>query len=180
MKNPHIAPLRSTPDAPAASLRSGRFSVWLSQISRALAQQMLVYSRRELGLNLAEYRALSVLFESSSASIREIAAGTNLDKAQVIRAVGSLTRRGLAIQSIDRRDRRLRVVKLTAAGRAVIAKSLPFVVERQQRMDRALAPNELRALWRALAVLDRETRNMLAEEIQRPAKPKRGRPKAGP
>jgi DNA-binding MarR family transcriptional regulator len=175
MKRPRIAPLRSGPAAPAAKLRAGRFAVWFAQISRALAQQMLVYARRELGLNLAEYRALSVLFECPSASIREIAAGTNLDKAQVIRAVGSLTRRGFAIQSIDRRDRRLRVVKLTPAGRALVVKSLPFAVERQQRMDRALAPDELRALWRALTALDKVTRDMLAEEIQRPGRRTRGR-----
>jgi len=175
MKSSRIAPLRSGPAAPAARLRAGRFAVWFAQISRALAQQMLVYARRELGLNLAEYRALSVLSECPSASIREIAAGTQLDKAQVIRAVGSLTRRGLAIQSIDRRDRRLRVVKLTSAGRALVARSLPFAVERQERMDRALAPGELRALWRALAALDRETRAMLAEEIQRPSKRARGK-----
>lgn len=180
MKSPHLAPLRSGPGLPAARFRSGRFSVWFAQISRALAQQMLVYVRRELGLNLAEYRTLSMLFECPLASIRDIAAGTQLDKAQVIRAVRNLTRRGLAIQSIDRRDRRLRVVKLTQAGRALVARSLPFSVERQQRMDRALAPDELRALWRALVVLDKETRAMLAEEIQQPGKRRQGRAAASP
>ena len=36
------------------------------------------------------------------------------------------------------RDRRLRVVKLTPAGEALIAETLPFVTERQQQLEQNL------------------------------------------
>jgi DNA-binding MarR family transcriptional regulator len=160
---------------PAATLRAGRYAVWFSRISRTLAQQMLLYARRELGLNLAEYRALSMLSECRSASIKDIAAGTHLDKAQVIRAIAGLTRRGLAVHTVDGRDRRLRVVKLTTAGQALAARSIPFAVERQGRMEQALPSAERRALWNALMILSQETQAMLTEEAQKPRRRRRGR-----
>ena len=116
-----------------------------------------------------------MLSECRSASIRDIAAGTELDKAQITRAVALLTKRGLAIHAVDGRDRRLRVVKLTPAGRALIAKSAPFAIARQTRMERALTAAELRTLWKALAVLLDEAQAMLAEEAETPHKPKHKR-----
>jgi DNA-binding MarR family transcriptional regulator len=160
--------------APGA-LRAGRFAMWFSLISRALSQQMLLYARRELGLNLAEYRVLSVLGECRSASIKDLAFGAQLDKAQITRAVAGLTRRGFAIHAVDGRDRRLRVVKLTPAGQALVARSVPFAIERQRRMEQLLTAAELRVVWRALHALQEETQTMLAEEENAPMKPKPGR-----
>jgi DNA-binding MarR family transcriptional regulator len=154
---------------PPASQRAGRFSVWFGRISRALSQQMSQYVRRELGLNLAEYRTLTMLSECMSASIRDIALGTELDKAQITRAVASMTRRGLVIHTVDGRDRRLRVVKLTPAGHALGAKSIPFVVERQNRLERTLSAGELRTVWKALHILAAEARAMEEEEAAQPA-----------
>ncbi|HEY2417589.1 MAG TPA: MarR family winged helix-turn-helix transcriptional regulator [Steroidobacteraceae bacterium] len=141
----------------------------VSLISRALSQQMLLYVRREFGLNLAEYRTLTVLGENRSASIRDIAFGTQFDKAQVVRAVASLTRRRLAVQMVHGSDRRLRVVKLTAAGRSLLDKILPFSIARQQRLEKRLSAAELRVVWKALDVLTEEAQAMLAEEVERSA-----------
>lgn len=150
-----------------AALRSGWFALWFADISRTLAQQMLLYARRELGLNLAEYRALSMLAECRSASVKDIAAGTQLDKAQITRAVANLAARRLVLHAIDGHDRRLRVVKLTPVGRALAAKSLPFAIERQKRLERVLTPTERRTLWKAFAALSGEAHSLLAEETQR-------------
>lgn len=153
-------------DRRSAELRDGRFSVWFSQISRALSQQMSLYARRELGLNLAEYRTLSMLAETGTASIRGIARGAELDKAQVTRAVADLRERGLVLHSVDRHDRRLRVVKLTPKGRSLIAASIPFSIERQRRMEQSLTRAEIQTLWKALAVLREEAQTMLEEQEQ--------------
>ena len=161
-----VATLRSI-QREAAALRTGWFALWFADISRTLAQQMLLYARRELGLNLAEYRALSMLAECQSASVKDIAAGTQLDKAQITRAIANLTRRRLVLRAVDGRDRRLRIVKLTPAGRGLAAKSLPFAILRQKRLEQALTPTERRTLWRALATLSGEAHVLLAEEIQR-------------
>jgi DNA-binding MarR family transcriptional regulator len=171
------ASLRKPQAPPTAVARDGRFSVWFGRTSRTLAQQMVLYARRELGLNLAEYRTLDVLAECGSASIKDIATGADLDKSQITRAVADLTKRGLVIHAVDGRDRRLRAVKLTRAGSALVAKSIPFSVERQRRLEQALSPAELRILWKALAIVFDEARAMLSElereEVSRA--PKHGR-----
>jgi hypothetical protein len=53
---------------------------------------------------------------------------------------------------------------LTPAGRVIIAATLPFSVERQERLERCLNASELRVLWKALSVLSQEANRMLAEE----------------
>ena len=72
-------------------------------IAHTLAQHMLLEIDREFGLNLAEYRVLSVLAERRSPSIKDIAAYTQLDKAHVTRALSDLVRRGLVVISPGRR-----------------------------------------------------------------------------
>jgi DNA-binding MarR family transcriptional regulator len=141
-----------------------RFGYRFSMIARALAQHMLLYVEREFGLNLAEYRILSTLANRDSPSIRDIAADSQIDKSHVTRALADLIERGQVTQAVDQGDRRLRVVDLTPAGRAIIAATLPFSVERQERLERCLSASELRVLWKALSVLSHEADRMLAEE----------------
>ena len=106
-------------------------------------------------------------------SIKDIAAHTQLDKAHVTRALADLLERRLVTQIVDEQDRRLRVVKLTRAGRAMITATLPIAIERQERLERRLTAAELRVLWKALAVLSEEAEQMLAEEQQKGARRRR-------
>jgi DNA-binding MarR family transcriptional regulator len=155
--------------------RSGWFSKWFGQISRALSQQTVLYARREAGLNLAEYRVLAMLAECRTASIRDIATDVDLDKAQVTRAVARLTRRRLTIHMVDSRDRRLRIVKLTPAGRSLITGTLSFSMARQKRLEQSLTAVELQVLWKALAAIHRQAQAMLAEEASIGQRLRRGR-----
>src|SRR5262249_45398754 len=133
-----------------------RFGYQFNMIARALAQHTLLHVEREFGLNLAEFRILSVLAHRTSPSIRDIAAHAQLDKAQVTRALADLVRRGLVTQVVDAQDRRLRVVKLTHTGQDIFAATLPVSIERQTRLERCLTGSELRVLWKALSVLSEE------------------------
>jgi len=146
-----------------------RFGYRFGMISRALAQHMLLYVEREFGLNLAEYRVLITLANRDAPSIRDIAADSAMDKAHVTRALANLIARGLVTQAADQGDRRLRVVGLTAAGRATIMAAQPFSIGRQERLERCLTASELRVLWKALSVLSDEADRMLAEEEKKGA-----------
>ncbi len=141
-----------------------RLGYRFQRITRALAQHMLLYVGREFGLNLAEYRILTVLADRDSTSIRDIAVPTALDKAHVTRALANLIERGLATQVVDPGDRRLRVVKLTEAGRTTLTATLPFSLERQKRLEECLTAAELRIFSKALSALSQEAERMLAEE----------------
>ena len=79
------------------------------------------------------------------------------------RALADLIGRGLVTQIVDKQDRRLRVVELTRAGRAMIEATLPIAIARQERLERRLTASELRVLWKALAVFTEESALMLSE-----------------
>lgn len=140
-----------------------RFGYRFHMISRALGQQMLAHVGREYGLNIAEYRIMTVLANHKKPSIKDIAAHTDLDKAQVTRALANLAKRGLASQKIDTRDRRLREVRLTPAGSAMIDDLDRYVSARQKRLEQRLARSELDTLWHAMAALSDEIDQMLVE-----------------
>jgi DNA-binding MarR family transcriptional regulator len=142
-----------------------RFGYRFHRISRALGQHMLAHVGREYGLNLAEYRVMTVLANRKSPSIRDIALHTDLDKAHVTRALGNLVKRGIADRRIDAGDRRLRDVRLTAQGLIMIKALDRFVLARQRRLERQLTKPEIEAFWNAMSVLSEEADKMLTEEV---------------
>ena len=144
-----------------------RFGYRFNRIADGLAQQTLLYARREFGLNLAEFRIVSILSQSNAFSIREIAGNTQLDKAHATRALTDLIDRGLVTRVVDPQDRRLRVVRLTAAGQAVANATMPFTLERQARLEGCLSEADLRVFDRALSLMTAEAERMLAEEMDK-------------
>jgi DNA-binding MarR family transcriptional regulator len=150
-----------------------RFGYRFSTIGRALGQQMLLFVEREFGLTLAEYRILTVLENNESPSVKQIASQSQIDKAQVTRCMTALVEKGLVNQSVDEQDRRLRAIKLTRAGRALLDKMLPFNKERQERLERCVTRSELEIFWKVLARFDREVKDMLAEQMKK-STPSRG------
>jgi DNA-binding MarR family transcriptional regulator len=144
-----------------------RFGYRFNRIADALAQQTLLHARREFGLNLAEYRIISILSQSGAFSIREIAGNTQLDKAHATRALTDLIDRGLVTRVVDPQDRRLRVVRLTAAGHAVANATMPFTLERQTRLEGCLTAADLRVFDKALSLMTTEAERMLAEEMDK-------------
>jgi DNA-binding MarR family transcriptional regulator len=144
-----------------------RFGYRFHRISRALGQHMLAHVGREYGLNLAEYRVMTVLANRKSPSIRDIALHTGLDKAHVTRALANLVKRDIADRRIDAGDRRLRDVRLTAQGLTMIRAVDRFVLARQKRLERRLTKSEIEAFWNAMSVLSEEADKMLTEEVGR-------------
>jgi DNA-binding MarR family transcriptional regulator len=99
-------PKANSESRPALQLpQDRRFSYRFNRIAYALAQHMLLHIDREFGLNLAEYRILTVLADRKAPSIKDIAEYTQLDKAHVTRALTGLIGRGLATQIVDKQDR---------------------------------------------------------------------------
>jgi DNA-binding MarR family transcriptional regulator len=152
-----------------------RFGYRFNRIANALAQQALLHARREFGLNLAEYRIISILALAEAFSIRDIAEHAQLDKAHATRALTDLIDRGLVTRVVDPQDRRLRVVRLTTAGQAVADASQPFTLERQARLEGCLTAAELRVFDKALSLMTAEAERMLAEELNKGTERRRAR-----
>jgi DNA-binding MarR family transcriptional regulator len=158
-------PSQASPKGQTVPLHQ-RFGYRFNMIGAALGQHTLLHVQREFGLNLAEYRIMNSLATFDSPSIKDIARNSQLDKAHVTRSLARLIKRGLVTQIVDQRDRRLRVVGLTAAGRQIAAAFGPFQDERQKRLERRLKASELRIFWKAMAALSDEAEQMLDDEMQ--------------
>jgi DNA-binding MarR family transcriptional regulator len=99
-----------------------QLAVASSRVSKAFADRY----RTEFGLSIPEWRVLAHLAQSESVSVREIQARVDMDKSKVSRAAARLETAGLVEKRENPDDRRLLDMRLTAAGRDLIARIVPI------------------------------------------------------
>jgi DNA-binding MarR family transcriptional regulator len=95
---------------------------------------------RPLGLTSGQYSLLVSLNRPAPPSIGSVASLLAMDRTTLTAALKPLERRGLIIVSIDPRDRRSRLLKLTAKGRALVTRAVP-IWQRTHRAVEKLLPN---------------------------------------
>jgi DNA-binding MarR family transcriptional regulator len=105
---------------------------------------------RQFGLNLGEWRALSVIHALAPVTLAMLASEMYLDKGQLSRSISSLIAGGLVAHSASRRDRRQTIFALTAEGRRLHGRVLAYVIGRNAQYTRALASSERAELVRLL------------------------------
>lgn len=116
------------------------------QVSLAVAE---VYSER-FALTRQEWRVLAILGARPEIATKEIGPLTTLDKMQVSRAVQGLESRGIVSRKHHPDDRRELIVSLTAAGRALYRKIVPFALARETELLGALTTEEVKVLDRVM------------------------------
>ncbi len=126
-----------------------RLSVLANTVSDAIA----TLYRDRFGLTIPEWRCLAVLFRFAPLSASEVAARTAMDKVQVSRAIASLVAKGLALQAIDRDDRRRSKLALSAAGRRMHDGIVPLARGAEAQLLDGLDGSERAMLDRLLAKL---------------------------
>lgn len=131
-----------------------RLSVLANTISAAIAS---VYAR-EHDLTIPEWRVLAVLAQAPGLTAAELAARTAMDKVAISRAIARLERAGRVRRRAVRADRRRQQLALTARGRAVYNRIVPWALDYERRLLAALDS-------RALATLD-EALERLTEQAQ--------------
>jgi DNA-binding MarR family transcriptional regulator len=105
---------------------------------------------RQFGLNLGEWRALSVICALAPVTLAALAGELYLDKGQLSRSISGLIEGGLVAHSASRRDRRLTIFALTAEGRRLHDRVLRYVIGRNAQYMRSLASSERSELLRLL------------------------------
>jgi len=126
-----------------------RLSVLANTISAALAT---AYSQR-YDLTIPEWRVMAVLAREPGLSAAEVAQRTAMDKVAVSRAVARLLAGGRLRSRRTSRDRRRSSLELTATGRDVYRRIVPWALEYERRLLTALTPAESAALDAALRKL---------------------------
>lgn len=100
----------------------------------------------ELGLTVGEARCLAAignaLSSKNSLSINQLAAGSNLNKAQASRAAQALVARGLAVKASNDADGRGVAVSLTDAGAALWQQVMQLIAKRNESIFSCLTEAE--------------------------------------
>ena len=123
-----------------------RLSVLANTVSAAIAN---VYAERH-DLSIPEWRVIAVLAQEPGLSAAEVAARTAMDKVAVSRAVARLLKSRRLRRGATSADRRRLSLELTAAGRDVYNRIVPWARDYERRLLEALDAEAARALDDAL------------------------------
>ena len=97
---------------------------------------------------------LSAVASNEPATLNQVAAATGRGAPAISRAVDSLVRSGLVERAADPNNRRRLAMRLTEEGRDTLQRSPVSGGKLHARFER-LAPSELRAIERAIEILER-------------------------
>jgi DNA-binding MarR family transcriptional regulator len=109
----------------------------LQRAARALARRF-DQALRPLGLTSGQYSTLMSLNRPEPPSIGSVASLLAMDRTTLTAALKPLERRGLVAVMVDADDRRSRRLKLTPAGRALLARAVPVWRSTHAEIDRLL------------------------------------------
>ena len=141
------------PFATTLFVRDTCLCLHLQSAARALARRF-DDALRPLGLTSGQYSMMMALNQPAPPTIGVVASILCVDRTTLTAALKPLKRRGLVTVTVDNSDRRSRRLKLTAAGRGLLARAVPVWRRTHAEIDR-LVPDagaeRLRRDLRALA-----------------------------
>jgi DNA-binding MarR family transcriptional regulator len=108
---------------------------------------------RPLDLTNGQFSLLTSLNRAEPARMGSVAALLAMDRTTLTAAVKPLERRGLVAVSVDPDDQRSRLLTLSRAGRALLAKAVPIWKRAHGEVDLLLAGGDPDALRRDLEKL---------------------------
>jgi DNA-binding MarR family transcriptional regulator len=124
----------------------------LQRAARALARRF-DDALRPLGLTSGQYSMMMSLNRPEPPSIGSVASLLSMDRTTLTAALKPLQRRDLVTVMVDNEDRRGRRLRLTPAGRALLACALPVWRRTHAKIDRLLPPDGAGRLRRDLQTL---------------------------
>ncbi len=134
-------------------VRDNCLCLHVQRAARALARRF-DEALRPTGLTNGQFSLLMSLNRPAPAGMAGVANLLAMDRTTLTANLKPLERRGLLKISVDPDDRRSRLLALTDAGRAALAKALPVWKKTHAAIERQLArpdADDLRADLRALA-----------------------------
>jgi DNA-binding MarR family transcriptional regulator len=125
----------------------------LQRAARALARRF-DDALRPLGLTSGQYSMMMALNRPQPPNIGSVASVLAMDRTTLTAALKPLQRRRLVSVMVDAEDKRSRRLKLTPAGRTLLARAVPVWRRTHAEIDRLLprsGPDRLRRDLRALS-----------------------------
>ena len=97
---------------------------------------------------------LAAVLQNEPATLNAVAAATGRGAPAVSRAIDALVRSGLVERTADPNNRRRLAMRLTEEGRRMLERPFQTRTSLVEKLER-LAPSELRAIERAIEILER-------------------------
>lgn len=104
----------------------------------------LFFARVGLDMTPVQFAALAAVADQPRIDQARLSALIGYDRATIGGVIGRLESRGWLARSASRGDRRVRLVRITPAGRKALARALPAVRSVQQLLLESLDPGERR------------------------------------
>jgi DNA-binding MarR family transcriptional regulator len=127
----------------------GHYIRRLQQIAVAIFLQ----ETEALGVTPVQYAALQTVSGAPGIDQRTLARSIGLDTSTIAGVIDRLESRGLLVRSASPQDRRVRLLTLTDAGRALVEQILPLMLRAQERMLEPLPAAERTEFMRMLRAL---------------------------
>jgi DNA-binding MarR family transcriptional regulator len=118
-------------------VRDNCLCLHLQRAARALARRF-DDALRPIGLTSGQYSMMMSLNRPEPPTIGSVASLLAMDRTTLTAALKLLQRRGLVTVMVDADDRRSRRLKLTRAGRALLARAVPVWRRTHAEIDRML------------------------------------------
>ncbi|MBB4262752.1 MULTISPECIES: MarR family winged helix-turn-helix transcriptional regulator [unclassified Bradyrhizobium] len=115
-------------------------------IANKLSNSATAFYQREFGVNVTEWRVMSLLAIEPGIPASRICHVIGFDKGPVSRTLAGLEKRGLISIRTDPNDGRTHSISLTARGRATHDKVIAAALERERRLLSCLNKDEREVL----------------------------------
>jgi DNA-binding MarR family transcriptional regulator len=139
------------PYSRTVEVRDACLCLHVQRAARALARRF-DEAFRPLDLTSGQFSLLMSLNRSEPPSIGSVASLLAMDRTTLTAALKPLVRRGLVTISVDKKDRRTRLLTIRPAGRALLAKGFPIWRQTHLKLERDVSlPIAVRPALLALA-----------------------------
>jgi DNA-binding MarR family transcriptional regulator len=141
------------PFATTLFVRDTCLCLHVQRAARALARRF-DEALRPLGLTNGQFSLLMALNRRDLAGMKSVASTLAMDRTTLTAALKPLEHRGLVAIRVDPTDRRGRLMKLTPAGRTLLARAVPIWTRTHGAVENLLPnadPDRLRNNLRALS-----------------------------
>lgn len=108
---------------------------------------------KRLGLNLSQWRVLGQLGHAGPSTVRELAEGSAVDRADASRSLRNLEQRGLVTRAEDERDQRSPIFSLTRDGERLYDEARESLGTFTSGLFGSLSPADIEATNRVLRAI---------------------------
>jgi MarR family transcriptional regulator for hemolysin len=146
--------------------RSDDAPAWLIQRTARLLRVLflrLVQEQGDVDVTPEMWTVLTRLMARDGQYQSELAAGTYRDRPNMSRILAGMEQRDLVVRRPDADDRRKTRIHLTPAARQLVAATAPVAIRTRDRLYDGLKKKELKALRRALRIIEANTLSALQD-----------------